>query len=98
MDAIDGIMRTKKGSIVSITNEHDIVFEQLGRPPLTEIESLRQRQPTRVKMDPIATSRSLRRLWTTSDRTERSIRLSARCRAHSNVLGLLSQRAICIRS
>jgi len=31
MNSIDGIMRTKKGSIVSIANEDDIVFEQLGR-------------------------------------------------------------------
>jgi hypothetical protein len=31
MNSIAGIMRTKKGSIVSITNEDDIVFEQLGR-------------------------------------------------------------------
>ena len=31
MNSIDGIMRTKKGSIVSITNEDDIAFEQLGR-------------------------------------------------------------------
>ena len=30
MHSIDGIMRTKKGSIVSITDEDDIVFEQLS--------------------------------------------------------------------